>query len=354
MRDGNTMTRLAYIGETVFWLWIGMFWFRYFCFMNFRMPGSGELLDYYESYQLMRRLILGLTAFGALLTFCRRRRGICVLINMAIPMELYLMPVLWEDSRWLLSGLTAVWVVALVFYAWVIFAKSKGNAGRKCIWLFHGARIIAGLVFLPVILYSAGAVRGVFSVAQADRVPGQVCQEDTIDHHIETLCLLEESSWKEAGREAQAEVLQTIAAIEARYLGLKRIPQVKLAYLEANILGQYSAEKNMVSLNVAYMDEESPEMTVEVLLHEIYHAYQRQMTDAYQAMPEEYQNMPLFRRAKTYETEFREYKDDYQNYDEYASQSLEEDARWYAADGGREYFVRVSEYLEEKQGGNEE
>ena len=167
MRDGNKETVFWYVFETVVWSFFALTAYRSWCFVNFRMPKTGEILGYYESWQLLVGFFMVLTGIGTLVTLRRRRRTLCAVVNIVTPLEIYLLPTVAYYCPVLVWAAAGTLVSALVFYAWVIFRKSPGSLRRKCAWYFHGSRVFIGMILLPVLIYMVGMSHGEISVAEA-------------------------------------------------------------------------------------------------------------------------------------------------------------------------------------------
>ncbi len=348
MRDGNTWSAPGFVLGTAAWSWIALTYYQAKCFAPVRMPGAGGVLDYYTSFRLLLTMIAAVTGAGTLLSLRSRRRTLMMAANVMLPLEMYLLATVYDFCPVLVWIMGIAAVAALLFYGWVIFVESRGRVIRKCWWYLHGTRILLAVVLLPALLYIWGMDKGVVTVASAAPASMEGIEEHSIANHIEELVMLEESRWQKASMQEKGELLQTIAAIETRYLGLKQVPAVKVVCLPSSLLGKFVPSEYTVYVSADVVKYDTGEKALEVLLHEMYHVYQRHLADVYQNVPAEYRSLMLFDSARTYLEEFADYTDGSEDYEAYASQRLEMTARAYAANSIADYAEAIAAYLEEE------
>ena len=152
-------------------------------------------------------------------------------------------------------------------------------------------------------------------------------------------------------------MLETIIRIECRYFGMTdSAPALKIAYLDENTLGEYDFENDELTLSYQYLvDTNASGYSVsQVLLHEMYHRYQRYQTQLLAGIrdnPElaKYERLQLLYDAARYEEEMSRYYsgdgDSALSYYLYASQALERSAERYANSAIYEYYEEIQRHL---------
>lgn len=345
MREGNTWGPVGFILTTALYTWGAFLYFQAKCFSQLRMPVSGYVMGYYESYQCLLLLVAVFTGMGTLLCLRKRRQTLHMAANVLLPLELYLLAIVADYNPVLVVLMGVALVAAFFFYAWLIFIASKGSVLRKSAWFMHGMKMLTALILLPGLLYVFGMDKGVVTAAQAEAAALEDVEEHTIKNHIEDLVIFEESRWQEASMEEKATALTIVAAIETRYLGLSRTPDVNVGCLKAGLLGRYVPGEGRVYVSADVVKYGSGEEALEVLLHEMYHAYQREQVDLYQNAPEKYRTLRLFNNAETYLEEFSDYKTGDEDFEAYKNQWVEESARIYANEGVLDYEEEIAAYL---------
>ncbi len=113
------------------------------------------------------------------------------------------------------------------------------------------------------------------------------------------------------------------------------------------VLGTYDSNQHVITININSLKNSSPQKAVEIIAHECYHAYQRCLTHLLADTNEQYKNLLLFTDIRQYVMEYSDYHDGgetHEEYEEYYSQSVEEDAREYA-----ESAVERYDYIQAEQ-----
>lgn len=168
-------------------------------------------------------------------------------------------------------------------------------------------------------------------------------------NNLDTISLIaDEKVWAEASYEKRIQVYEAVALCEARHVGIPfQIQIVFTKDLPNNIRGCYSHQTKTVSFNANLVMELSAEETLNVILHELRHVYQRSMTDLYYKLtPQE--------RALTYFEEVRTWAENYETYISgrsedaylgYLSQPVERDSRNYASQKSVLYLKEIEALL---------
>jgi len=174
--------------------------------------------------------------------------------------------------------------------------------------------------------------------------------ESMLDEHIELVAKTDASSWGKLNLEEKEEVLQVICDIECNYLG---IPDYKIKFrpIKQFVLGYTDEQKKEIVINLNYLesDQHTGDSFGTVVLHECFHAYQKQIVKLYEETPKEFKDMLLFENAQTYKHEFDNYTSGKEDFETYKDQTVEVDARAYSEWGWNEdYKKRIQKYLNQK------
>ena len=171
--------------------------------------------------------------------------------------------------------------------------------------------------------------------------------EQTIANNMDTILLLQEDEWAKLSAQERLNVLQTVANIEQRYLGLPNELNVGVANMDADTLGYYTDKTHEIIVSADSLLYDSPWEVLDTICHEAYHSYQYRLVEALNSADESSKNLRIFRKAYTYADEFASYKDGSADFCGYYTQDCESDARDYAEDAVSDYYWRIMDYLEE-------
>jgi len=139
------------------------------------------------------------------------------------------------------------------------------------------------------------------------------------------MTLFSDETWETLDRKARLEALQSVLTVECTYLGVE-VPHLKASKLKESVLGCYIDEREMILLSVQVLED--PGMSLLTLCHEARHAYQHRLVELYESAEAAQQNLLLLRDAAFFAEEFDCYISE--DYERYASQHCETDARTYA------------------------
>lgn len=170
--------------------------------------------------------------------------------------------------------------------------------------------------------------------------------EETIAKNIDELQGLDDEKWSSMASEEKIKVLQIIADIEVRYLGISHRLNVQSGSLEERTVGQYSENAYSVAIDLEQLEKYDSMKYVEVICHEAYHSYQYELVNLYYDTDENKKNLYIFRNIKKYEDEFKNYIKGHEDFYAYYTQRCEEDSREYAESAVCDYYKKIfgSEY----------
>lgn len=173
--------------------------------------------------------------------------------------------------------------------------------------------------------------------------------EQSLSNNMETIARLREDAWGSLTVQERLDVLQTVANIEQRYLGLPNELNIGAANLDDGILGYYADQTHEIVLDMDSLLHGTSEEMLDTVCHEAYHSYQYRMADAFNEADESSKNLKMFRKANSYAREFENYVNGEKDFCGYYDQDCESDARDYAEDAVEDYCRRINEYLLENE-----
>lgn len=139
--------------------------------------------------------------------------------------------------------------------------------------------------------------------------------------------------------------MQTVANIEAYYLGLPNELNVSVANLRENILGSYSDATHTIYISLSHLENDAVHEILNTCCHEAFHAYQYRFIDAYKSTDKNVKSLRLYKKAISYLQEFDNYIDGNKDFCGYYEQVCETDARNYASNAINKYYNKINEYL---------
>ena len=137
-----------------------------------------------------------------------------------------------------------------------------------------------------------------------------------------------EETWNKASLEERKEMLVSFLAELNALMGIN-VAYCEFSHLKESTRGQYSNKKNIVRINLDYIDpakENSDSYKImRTMIHEMRHAYQKAVVDH----PDQYKVSAETRQQ--WADNFNDYKDPYKDgYDAYVEQPIEYDAKSFA------------------------
>ncbi|MCR5755489.1 MAG: hypothetical protein K6G30_11860, partial [Acetatifactor sp.] len=170
--------------------------------------------------------------------------------------------------------------------------------------------------------------------------------KETLANNIETVALLGRNKWGSLSVDEKLRVLRTVVNIERRYLGLYDDEIITCAVIGVpdERLGYYSVETNKICINYNHLCHGTGEEGLNIILHEIFHAYQNKCFDALQSLDGNYQTLRKFDDIKKWGENIENYISDDESGDDYYYQVLEIDAREYAEEASEDYYRKINQY----------
>ncbi|HWP79442.1 MAG TPA: hypothetical protein VN446_02265 [Candidatus Acidoferrum sp.] len=308
------------------------------------MEGLGDA----QSALLLWGLVIAFSAAGVALTWGRRRNGLSLYVNLALPFEAHAVLSHWPGMKLPLAGaMAAAGTAAIACFLLALFRRARSGERRGFVLLrsirhgLLGGRTAAA-VCLSLLLIPLG-VKAVFEreLLRPTVAPALAAEEHTIADHLDELRSLEEDAWETLDAEARLNLLQTVANIEDTYLGLPHELKVEAGNLDESVVGQYNDRTHTITVSADALLTRPAAEILDTLCHEAYHAYQHRLCDAYDSLDSDYKGLLLFYKAETYTDEFENYYDG-DDFEVYYSQRVEVDCRNYAAGAVEDYYAKIA------------
>lgn len=293
--------------------------------------------------------VLGVLA-GFWLTPPGHWHGLNVFVAVALPLELYSLPVLFRRSHFLgFASLAVAGVSLLVFYLIIIRQATptwqEDVVYRKLRHCFSRTRHVLALS-LSVVLVLLAMTMAVDFNTPAGLPSAARASVGAMGDYAQELADFHEDNWGMLNQQDKTRRLQLVADLETSHLGLPMSPQVEILKLDDMATrGAYTHQTKSINLNQSFVEASLGEECLETLLHECYHSYQWYLCEVYEEMPKAYQDLLLYRSVKRYQLEFANYVDD--GSADYYYQLCEVEAREYAQD-------RLELYQDMLDGGSNE
>ena len=341
----------TYAGQHIFWGLLSMVWYRSLLFR--RIPDCSDE----QSILVLWLLLAFFVILGFLFTAPTHRNTVNLVITLLIPYEVYATISL---GKYFLPGIycsAAIGAVLSILLAlWVLLTPIKQTANRKRTVLRRlyqtavNTRVVVPTCMSSILVFCAitqlnGGIPVAMNVSPSI---DESVESDTIANHIETLCLLRTETWAGLSPEERLSVMQVVANIERRYLGLSSALVVKTDVLDADTFSTYENVTHQITIDIGHLENDPPGETLNSVAHECYHAYQHALVELYQDSNEEYRSLQIFNTAREYLDEYLDYADGgstEQEFMEYYFQTVEMTARAYADDAVDEYFTKIDVYL---------
>lgn len=339
-----------YLLDCLFYTVISMIWYRGLLFRC--IPE----MTYAESKVILWCMI-GISIFVC--TFIldwRAWTGWTVAKALSIPYGMYTVIVYSKTvGSWLTIVLRIAFVLSVVYIILLLSQKIKNSKSKgkiikrrlhRCCVGSQSIATVALLVVMGII-----GVNGIFGnnilTSSVSAFANDQSNPQTISNNMDTALLLQEEEWSTLTTLEKLDTLQTIANIEAHYLGLPNELNVGAANLDEDTLACYDDRTYTISIDINHLENDPVRDVLDSCCHEAYHSYQHRLVDAYNASDEELRELRLFKSAARYSQEFDDYANGENGYYTYYFQDCEMDARTYAKDAVEDYYSRIDEYLKE-------
>ncbi len=348
MKDIKSKNLIFLLKEHITWAVIAFIWYKK---LLFRCIKNIPLLN---SMLILLGLLVACVSIGVLLDLKRNRPGRSVFINLMIAYGIYTSLTYLKIRgcliKYTLIGTAFVMATCLILYAWInrnSFRLSIDHITRYVTDIIAKEKDILGIgMSVIMICVSAGLFFGSAVISPSTKPASQDnIEEQTLANNMEYLTLLYEDTWNELTAVERLDVLQKVADVERRYLGIPHELKVCAANLDIDTLGCYRENTHEIIVDIDHLMNDSPEDIVDTICHEARHAYQHRLIDAYDQVDDDLKNLLIFYSVPDYKAEFSDYTDAEEDDYAYTYQKCEIDSRRYAKTATDEYIDRVYDYL---------
>ena len=344
MRPRNTKGKIEFVMDHVFWEVIVWIWYKN---ILFRCVG-------YRSSQESKWILIGFLLLvsipGILLQFRRRRNDTSIFMNICTGFGLYAVLTYYEVNPSLVRWILIAAAVFAALYSIVVLCRRIGDKSRVMRILGNrlkragrGIRVILSIGLLSIMLiYGTRKLLGTVSIIPSTPPAKQSeVEEQTIANNMDTLILLREENWETLSLKEKLNVLQTVANIERRYLGLPHELNVGATILPEGVVAFYHDGSHQIAVGIDSLLHDPSFELVNSIAHEAYHGLQYRMVDAYDEASEEMKSLMFYDAAAEYKKEFEHYVNGTKDFYGYYGQKCEQDARQYALEAVADYFNRI-------------
>lgn len=343
----NTTSVREYLWDNLFYIVMGFVWYK-----NILMKCLNNM-SYEQSRTILIAMIVTMTIAGIIINIRKNRNGMSVLANVALPFGIYTALAYISVNRclfvtvFILAGTTSVLFAVVTMCrriiskkTWLVIVK---RIKRIIVQMQH---LFAIGLFCSMLILGVGVFFG-SSLLQPEVVATtyKENEEQTINNNIESVLMLQEELWSDLSVPERLNILQTVANIERRYLGVPHELNVGVANLGEYTLGSYDDRKHQIIVSLDSLINDPAEEVLNTVCHESYHAYQHCIVSVLENADEESKNLRLFRDARNYAEEFCDYESGRHDFYDYYYQECEVDAREYAEEAVLDYYQRIEEYL---------
>ncbi len=354
MKRNNTDI-FDYVAGVLLWTFIIMCWYEKFVYMP--IPGVPDG----RSYKIYLIIVAGVVIVNLLITYRWYRNMLGLVTTVLLPFGVYtfiayrtVMPVLF----------TTVFIVAMMlssaYIAYAVMVHSRCINPRRV----REIKIKKTFVVVKAIAAYAGAVLIAFTATrlilpyngywQTQNTQFAYTDEYKMDNNMDTIMLLREDEWQNLSVSERVDVLQCVSHIEGRYLGLTKEVAVQVKELSEGVASCYSHSISTLYISPAIIGKDRSNDALEAVCHEMFHAAQHRYVEIYKGLDEDEKKSFFLYDAEVYYEEFKDYDsgDGEAGYEGYYSQRCEEDARKYAENAVREYYLSIQRTISQQIEGN--
>lgn len=345
MKDKSTQSLIGFVVNCIIDSLIGMIWYIGFLFRS--LPDT----TYRESKIFLWVVLAVFILVEAFLLFRYRRTGWTIMVSLLLPYGFYTVLAYTQTARTLITvTLTTAGILTVLYTIFLMTRRMEQKKSWKKVLkrrlyqcLFMGQSLVAIGMAIIMLFLGSGTIFGHSSIKATT---GEAAQEQTIANNMDTILLLQEDKWEQLTVKERLNVMQTVANIEAHFLGLPNELNVRASNLREHLLARYSDSTHTIYINLDHLENDPVYAVLNSCCHEAYHSYQRRLVDVYNETDKKFQNLRIYDKAISYAQEFSNYENGYNNPSSYYYQDCEQDSREYAEEAVEEYYSRISAYLD--------
>lgn len=347
MKDKSSMGLGEYFFYCMVYMGISMVWYKNLLFRC--LQGR----TYSESKIVLWVMIGFSIVICAFFLYRRMRTGWTVAISLVVPFGLYTVFAYMKTfSNWIPIFLISAVVLSVAYSAYLLTRKIKSHRYKSKIIKFRIQRCCKMFLSIStavlVIIMTTIAVRGMFGdniMTSSVSATNKCDPPQTISNNIDKVLLLQEEEWEKLTTQKRLDVLQTIANVEAHYLGLPNELNVGVSNLKENTLASYDDRTHTISFDLDHIENDSVYEVLNSCCHEARHSFQHRLVDLYNIIDEDYKELGIFQSVPQYDQEFNGSINSDNDIYSYYEQHCEIDARNYADDAVDDYYNKINDYI---------
>ncbi len=293
-----------------------------------------------------------------LLTYERRRNYLSVVTNAVFPFGIYSL-MAYENSYLPICAFVEMTIILLGgIYCFAVYIRPiKTDDFQKCVLILKsrvkssivGLKTIAAVCFSVMLIYiSIGYAFDVPSFIPAVKPSVSVAEDkaEILEENLPVISKIDDDIWKKLSFEDRLDVLQTLANVDASQQGISHEINVCSEYLGSYTYGTYDYSTHTVTISSDVIEMDTATESVKTLCHEVRHAYQHDVANAFISLDKDYQQLLIFDDVRKYYENIEDYQTaEKDGFDEYENQTIEVDSREYSEQKASFYFWAADKYL---------
>lgn len=352
LKTSNIFSKQSFIFYHIIWTLISFLLYKntiFRCIDNYSLS---------HSKLIFWCIIISICLFGIILDIENSRNRFNIFLNTVSGFGLYtILAYIQIKKTLIIITLSVVAVLAIGLGIYIICRKIKNKMNSKRI---IKKRLVRSLSLTRHLLYFGFAViiccscvspffnSTIINTTAKPAVQDNL-SEQSLSNNIETLKYLQDDLWKDLSAKEKLNVLQTVANVEQRYLGLPNELNVCTANLSEGVLAEYRDSTHQITINLDNLLNSSSWKLLNSVCHEAYHCYEHRLVDVYSSAKAENQSLKIFYHTNSYIEEFSNYiSGSPEDFNYYYNQISEKDARDYADEAVMDYRKRIMEYINNK------
>ena len=342
---GNTLDKLEYILNQLWYSFLAAIFFRTSCFiLLFDFNKTVSSIIYWSMLGL-------LTLWGVKMAYKKRRNYFSIFVNCAFPNGVYMLVSYMNYFTTAYKVILLVTCVVVAIFGFMLFitttkpsASVKKRFKNKFKLFVRGSRNIMAVGMSVMIVCIGLNVLFGNPLYKLDTPYRTIYASKplALNDKKESFSKLKPEIWDDAlGFEEKQKVIDDVVTTEIAALGITRPIEIGYAVLDEDTLGSHNSNTGQILIDIDFFKTASSKEALEVVIHEVYHAYEHEQVNALRYVPEKYRGLALFSDAVEYADEFDDYTSGDEDYWAYASQRVEADADAYAREASAEYLEYI-------------
>lgn len=352
MKKNDSLGGIRFVFEHLIWSAISWVWYKN---ILFRCLSS---YSFAESRLILWGMVVISCIVGVILEMKNNRNKSSVFFNLIVGYGIYTVLTYIQIKRAFILVSLLITVVLTVIYALLVLCRKIKNSRRfvrilckRAVQVAFFTQRLFGLTLTLIIIVTGVNIFFGSTIMKSTVGTGTQANinEQSLANNIEAIAQLQEDTWCSLSVQERLNVLQTVANVEQRYLGLSNELNVGAANLREGVMGYYNDNTHEIVIDIDSLLNDSSWEVLDTVCHEAYHSYQHRMVEAYNAADDNSRNLRIFRKASSYASEFNNYISGEEDFCGYYYQDCESDARDYAKEAVYDYYGRINEYLLERK-----